>query len=337
MTVTIGIIGAGAISASHIGGIRRCPELRISGVCDQSVERASAVAKDLDCAAFTDYRELLAGGPDAVAICLPHALHCPVALDAFKAGSHVLVEKPMATTVGDLNAMLDTAEQYGKLLIVTDSASFLPGPLVTGKKFRRGILGQFLSGSIINERFYFTEGRPAWFLDPVQSGGGMLSNVGVHRFAVARACLPGLTPQSVSAVVSHVRDHDIEACSSVLVRYREDGGMLYEEVGYFPKPAWLNVGTHLNFEHGIVSWDEGTWRMMHRDGTDYQEPLPTVDPPYVQIYRGFLRAVEGEVYSPAAWELATDVAIAQAAYASSRERRQIDLSEPTWRIRRPRR
>jgi predicted dehydrogenase len=95
------------------------------------------------------------------------------------------------------------------------------------------------------------------------------------------------------------------------------------------------VGTHLNFEAGIVSWDEGTWRMSGRDGTEYHEALPASDPPYVQIYRRFVRALGGAEYRPAAWELAEDAAIAQAAYASSRERRQIDLCEPAWRIRRP--
>lgn len=294
-----------------------------------------AVAEETGTRGFVDYRDLLAHAPDAVAICLPHSLHRAAAMTAFEAGCHVLVEKPMATTVADLNAMLDGANSHGKLLIVTDSASFLPGPMVTGRKFRQGILGKFLSGSIINERFYFTEGRPAWFLDPAQSGGGMLSNVGVHRFAIARACLPGLTPESVSASVAHIPAHQIEACASVLVRYQEGGAMIYEEVGYYPKPPWLNVGTHLNFQHGIVSWDDTTWRMMGQDGTDYEEPLPSVDPPYEQIYRSFVRALEGEPYRPEAWELATDAAIAQAAYASSRERRQIGLSEASWRIRSP--
>ena len=334
MATTIGIIGVGNIRGSHLQAINALDDYELVGVCRRSEQTLKEIAGELGVEGYTDYRDLLAAGPQVVAVCLPHGMHCEATLAAFEAGCHVLVEKPMAVSVDECNGMLEAAARLDKRLIVTEGAAFYPGAALTGEKFRAGELGRFFTGSIINERFYFHEERPAWFLDPAMSGGGMFSNVGVHRLAVARACIPDLEPVSVSASVSNVADYQIEACTSAIVKYAEGGAMLYEEVGYYQKPAWLNVGTHLVFEEGIVMWDDDTWRMMPRNGEEVQEPLPDSVPPYQEIYENMLSAIRGEPYWPPAWECAADVAVAQAAYASQREGREILLSEPEWTIHR---
>jgi len=214
---------------------------------------------------------------------------------------------------------------------VTESASFTPGAVRTGEAFRAGRLGRFFTGSIINARLYFNEGRPAWFLDPASSGGGMFSNVGLHRLATARACLPGLRPARVSASIAHLDDYDVEACASLLVRYAEGGAMLYEEVGYYPKPDWLNTGCHFVFEEGIVGWDNDTWRVMTRPGKTIEDPLPPA-PGYAPIYANMLRTIRGDATGPTARELAVDTAIAQAAYAAARSGSEVDLADSAWKI-----
>jgi hypothetical protein len=160
----------------------------------------------------------------------------------------------------------------------------------------------------------------------------MFSNVGLHRLGVARACLPGLTPVSVSASVSHVPDYRVEACTSALVRYGEGGAMLYEEVGYYPRPAWLNVGTHFIVEEGIVGWDEKAWRVVKRNGEQVEEALPPAGEGYGPVYANLLKALRGEDYGPRAWEYGVDTGIAHAAYASARGGREIDLTRPPWAI-----
>lgn len=332
MSVTIGFIGLGDILPHHVAGLRATPGFQVVSVCDLREEKSRRWAQELGCRGFTDYRGLLTEGPDAVLVALPHGLHCAVTVEALRAGCHVLVEKPMGVSAGECNRMLAASRETGRHLIVAESASFQPGPSLTGRRFRAGDLGRFFTGSVLNERFYFHEGRPAWFLDPALSGGGMFSNVGLHRLGVARACLPGLTPVSVSASVSQVPEYRVEACTSALVRYGEGGAMLYEEVGYYPRPAWLNVGTHFIFEGGIVGWDEKAWRVVKRNGEQVEEALPTAGEGYGPVYANLLKALRGEDYGPRAWEYGVDTAIAHAAYASAREGREIDLTRPPWAI-----
>lgn len=325
MKVTIGLIGIGDILTSHLQALKANPGYEVVSVCRRSEDKLKKTTHELGCKGFTDYRKLLEDGPDVVLISLPHGLHCQVTIEAFQTGCHVLVEKPMAVSAEECKRMLEAAKKYKKHLIVTESESFTPGAVKTGEKFKSGQLGRFFTGSIINARFYFHEGRPEWFLDPAMSGGGMFSNVGLHRLAVARACLPDLTPVSVSASVSHIPEYQVEACTSAIVKYKEGGSMLYEEVGYYPKPEWLNVGIHFVFEEGIVMWDEEGWRMITRKGKEVEESLPARGPHYAPIYANMLRAIRGEEYAPKAWEYAVDTAIAQAAYTSSREGREIHL------------
>jgi predicted dehydrogenase len=330
MKVTIGFIGVGDIITSHLEALKANPEYELVGICRRSEEKLQRQAGELGCKGFIDYHDLLAEKPQVVLISLPHSLHARVTLEALKAGCHVLVEKPMAISVQECREMLETAEKLHRHLVVTESASFTPGAMLTGRKFKAGNLGRFFTGSILNERFYFHSDRPAWFLDPTTSGGGMFLNVGLHRLAVARACLPGLEPVSVSASVCHGDLFPVEACTSALVRYREGGSMIYEEVGYFPRPQWLNTGTHFIFEEGTVMWDADTWRLMTRKGQIMEEPLSSQPAPYAPIYANMLQAIRGEDYGPKAVEYAIDTAIALAAYASSQQKKEIDLIGPEW-------
>lgn len=332
MTVTVGIVGLGDVVQSHLRAMAGLPALCPVSVCDVDETKARAVSDALGCRGFTSHADLLQDPPDLVVVALPHDLHAEVAVAAMCAGCHVLVEKPMAVTVAQCRLMLATAAQSGKLLQVSELQTTDAGALMTGKRFAAGDLGRFLAGSCLNGRNYFVPSRPRWFLNPATSGGGMFSNVGVHRLATARNALSGLAPRSVRASVSCLPEYKVEACTSAIVLYEEGGAMLYEEIGYFPRADWLNYGVHFAFEGGIVAWTDSVWRMLKRDGSVVEEKLP---PPegYALIYARLLQAIRGERPVHQAWEFAEDVAISQACYASSQLGREIHLSDPEWAVR----
>jgi len=135
MSVKIGLIGLGDIIKSHIRAIREFAEIKISHVCDKDPQKLSHAMNALGCKGFTDYREMLGEDLDVVLVCLPHGLHCQVAVDGLRAGFHVMVEKPMAVSVAECNKMLATARDMDKHIIVTEVASFYPGVVRTGDKF----------------------------------------------------------------------------------------------------------------------------------------------------------------------------------------------------------
>ena len=327
------MIGLGTIADAHLAAIDGQRGLRLAGLCDSDGDILRRRGDAAAVPGFSDYRDLLRTAPDVVVVALPHHLHGSVAVAALEAGCHVLVEKPLAVSVEQCRTLLQAARSARRVLAVSDTAAYHPGAVRTGARFRGGTLGRFFSGMHHNARFYFHAGRPAWFLDPSSSGGGMFANVGLHRLAQTRACLPGLAPCAVSATVSRLREYPVEACTSALVRYHGGGAMHYEELGYVARPSWWPLTTHYLFEEGMVAFDAARWRLVTRAGDEHEEPLEVPRNPYTPVYRDLLRRLDGEApLGPACWESAADVAVVQGAYASAEAGREIDLAGPGWRI-----
>jgi predicted dehydrogenase len=332
--ITIGIAGAGAILDHHLEALRLIPGVRVVGIADVDPVRRENRAAELGCAAFPDVHGICATRPTLVLVLLPHHLHHAAAIEALRCGCHVVVEKPMAIEERECVEMLREAARQDVLLAVADAAASVPGAVRTGERVRDGSLGRFLAGGVTNVRWYFDADRPAWFLDPARSGGGMFSNLGVHRLALARTCLPGLVPAAVSASVGRLDARPVEACTTAHVRYAAGGAMQYEEVGYFPRPSWLAAGIHFVFEKGLVSWDDSTWRVQGV-GDVREEALAPRLVQYEPFWRGVAAALQGDGPRPSAEGGAMDVAVVRAAYRSAREEREIALDPAAWTVQRP--
>src|SRR5256885_33625 len=101
--IRVGLVGYGAWGRMHVGAIARIPELSLAAVLCGSDASAGAAAADLPgIAVYRDLDALLRDGAvDLVDIVAPNHLHATMALAALEAGKHVLLEKPMATTLAD--------------------------------------------------------------------------------------------------------------------------------------------------------------------------------------------------------------------------------------------
>jgi predicted dehydrogenase len=99
----VAIIGSGAIGQDHVASFKLHPAVQVVAVADVSPDRARETAERFGVPEiFTDYKELLARTDiDVVSIALPNYLHAKVALDALRAGKHVMLDKPMATNARD--------------------------------------------------------------------------------------------------------------------------------------------------------------------------------------------------------------------------------------------
>jgi D-arabinose 1-dehydrogenase-like Zn-dependent alcohol dehydrogenase len=110
--VQTGIIGCGEIAVENAQAIRATQNATITWAGDLNLDLARGLAAATG-ARVTDNIEQLLGADDvdAVLICTPHHLHAPLAIQAAKAGKHVVVEKPMATSVADCDAMIEAARE----------------------------------------------------------------------------------------------------------------------------------------------------------------------------------------------------------------------------------
>ena len=115
MTVRIGVIGVGALGHHHARILRGVEGAEMVGFFEANPDRAAKVSAELGLKAFASEAELLEA-VDAITIVVPTPAHFAVASQALEAGRHVLVEKPIATTLDEADTMLAIAARKGVLV-----------------------------------------------------------------------------------------------------------------------------------------------------------------------------------------------------------------------------
>jgi predicted dehydrogenase len=139
--VAVGIVGAGIWGTNHALALSTHAPADLAIVCDSDAERAERLAAKHGCRWTTSLDELASSEVEAVTVATPDHLHKAPTLAMLAAGKHVLVEKPLATTVADARAMVEAAEASGATLMVDFHARW--HPLFMGAKDyqERGELG----------------------------------------------------------------------------------------------------------------------------------------------------------------------------------------------------
>ena len=148
----VGVIGAGRMGGFHVNAYRRLDCARVLAVADPDpAARARAVRGDA-MAGYADWRALLereGARLDAVSVVCPSEHHAEVALAAIDAGLHVLVEKPMATTLPDALRLRGAAREAGRKLMVGHIERFNPVVATVRMALRQGHIGTVLRAGAI--------------------------------------------------------------------------------------------------------------------------------------------------------------------------------------------
>jgi predicted dehydrogenase len=147
-----------------------------------------------------------------------------MAIAAAAAGKHVLVEKPMATTVADADAMIAAARSAGVVLMAAHNLRYAPPYLAAARAVREGLVG-----SVVGVRVAMGHGGPetwtrdaGWFRDPALAGGGALLDLGIHVADLLRA-VTGDEVGSVAAFVRRPAPESVEESGSVALSLRGGG------------------------------------------------------------------------------------------------------------------
>lgn len=201
----VGIIGCGGIAhQKHLPALLKVAgRAEIVACCDIVIARAREAARDYgapDCKVFADYHELLAmANIDIVYVLTPNVAHCPITVDAFAAGKHVLCEKPMAASVEDAEKMMDAWRASGKLFTIGYQNRFRPDCQTLKRLCDEGELGQiyYAQAHALRRR-----GVPTWgvFTDKAQQGGGPLIDIGTHSLDLTLWFMDNYEPATVTGV-----------------------------------------------------------------------------------------------------------------------------------------
>lgn len=231
----VALIGAGGIAPAHVEGFLQFPDAaHITAVANRSLGRAQKLIDrfQLDARACNDYRQAL-DGADIVVICTPPDSHREIAEAAFARGAHVLLEKPMATTLADCDAILAAAKKSGKVLSVVAQSRFINSIHRALTLMRSGDFGRILFAQVNSfwwrgSSYHDLAWRGRWDSE----GGGCTLNQAVHHVDLL-LWSKGL-PSEVTAIMSNLAHDNSEAedISLALLRY-PDGSLGQLNAGLF--------------------------------------------------------------------------------------------------------
>ena len=208
--IRVGIIGTGGISRAHILGYQQFPDdCRIVAVCDIILARAERAGHELgpDVRVYQCHADMLAAKDlDLVSIATPPATHAPITVDCLDAGVNVLVEKPMAPSLEECDAMLAAQRRSGKLLSVVAQNRFRDDMALLKEAIGSGLIGE-ITHMQVNSSWW--RGKPyydlSWRGTWASEGGGCTLNHAVHHIDLA-LWMAG-RPSSVTAVLANAA-HD---------------------------------------------------------------------------------------------------------------------------------
>ena len=181
--VRVAVVGLGRWGRTLAGAMTPDTGLRLVSCFSRTPESRKAFSSDFGCDAATAYAELLAR-PDleAVIVTTPNHHHFEPVVEAARAGKHVMVEKPIATTIADARAMVDTCRSHGITLAVASSSRYLRGYRVCRRILDSDGLGPIamVEASYTNERGRsYTPDNWHWYRKAVP--GGPLLQGAIHQ------------------------------------------------------------------------------------------------------------------------------------------------------------
>lgn len=192
--IRVAVVGAGYVANHHLAALRSVDFVELAGICDTNLEAArSMAARHSIPLVVADLAELLEQArPDVVHVLTPPASHAPIALAAMEHGCHVLVEKPMADSAAECEAMLAKAREKGVLLGVNHSDLFDPMIRKALDLVATGRIGKVLAVDILRSSDY-----PAYPGGPlpklVTQGSYPFRDLGVHGLYTIEAFAGGIS------------------------------------------------------------------------------------------------------------------------------------------------
>lgn len=336
----VGIIGSGFMGQTYARTLQTLVRgVKVIGVAEGT--RAPKLALEYGIVGFDSYRDLVASPEiDLVCVGTPHAQHAEHGLAAAQAGKHLLIDKPMCTTVEDCDAILGVCREKGLKCALTFTQRNRVGFMKAKELLDSGRLGRVLH---IRTYQIVAAGMgvvPKWQMKP--ENVGLLLGHGIHNFDAIRA-LTGQEIKSVFAKCRTLTGAPVEGTSDVLVTMR-DGSTHYLLCSFeAPRPGFprAEMGSRIVCERGLIDIDAYQETRVSAEGGPWE--TLAVQPPIDWAGQGFLDPNRLESYArclqdlvdsiredrePAVsgWDGRQAVAAAVAAYESSASGKEVLLA-----------
>ena len=299
----------GILSCARIGtkkvipGMMRSAAIEIAAIASRELARAQAAAHELGIPkAYGSYEALLADDTiEAIYNPLPNHLHVPLTLAAARAGKHVLCEKPMALTAGELEVLRPHADRVH--LKEAFMVRHHPQWIEAREHVRAGRIGELRA---VNVEFAYRNLDPADIRNQADIGGGALYDIGCYAIVAGRWFFEG-EPERAAAFVARDAGFGIDATTSGLMDFGGGRHLLFSvstQVAAYQRVRLVGTAGRLEIEIPFNAPPDRPCRLfVDTTGVPAGAGIETVTLPVADQYRlqgeAFSRAVRHERPSPA--------------------------------------
>ena len=325
------VVGAGAVVERTVlpAFARAGGDARLVAIVSTDRTRAQALAQEYRATAYhlDEFRQCLQRDDvQAVYIALPNSQHCDYAVEAARAGSHVLVDRPMAVMADECRRMLRTCQTNRVKLMVAYHLQFHPGHLRLAELVRSGALG---APKTISSDFTLRVQEPD---DPRlqrRLGGGTVYDLGVSAIFAART-LFGAEPAQVMAMTARMTRRyggDVDESTVALIRFPEDR-LTHFHTSFGEEPtAVLTLFGEEGYARLTGAYDASRSSALEvvRGGRSEEQTFEASDAQASEIEYFASCIVRDSAPEPSGVEGLQDTRIVEAIYRSARDGRPVTL------------
>lgn len=329
-TLNVALVGPGRIAQAHLHAIAAATDrarlVAVAGLPHERSRTEELATRYGAERAVHDFGEVLtAGDIDAVVLTVPNHLHAPMAVDVLGHGKHVLVEKPLANSVAEVDAMIEAAERNSRVLMTAQCRRFFRG----AQEAKHAVAQLGRPRTLIHTLGVYVEDAAVdWWKSASQAGGLAVGLNGPHVIDTMSWFIDA-TPTRVYAQTRRLRDRWEGEDEAVLLVEFDDGSL---GTGYLSLNCRPSVNERIvNAPDGSIRLtdDRNLWidgdQVVAEEVTPYIEGDSAFDAQFVE----FASAIaEGRLPLSNAYEARRVVAIMAAVHASQHSGAPVDLQLP---------
>jgi len=305
--MNVALVGAGRVAALHGDGLHRTGAARVVAVADPRADAAAELAGRWGAKALPDLDAVLAlADVQAVALAVPHDLHAPMAIAVLKAGRHLFMDKPLATTVEDGEAVARLAAMTRTRLMVCHNLLFHPAMQLAGERIAQEPLGRIATVAAWSHGWLDLTPWDFRMSRQATGGGAWIDGAGHLLYAIERLAGPVAAVRALGATGESRIGGEDSAAAAIRLRSGATGTVQVSYAdrlagGDAPWPAGWRMGLRVSGTAGTLELDllPEARVAISRDGAAAQ--VQRVDVPFEASFHGaiaeFVRAV-GERREP---------------------------------------
>lgn len=288
-------------AAGYVAALKRLQDVEVLGIAEEDQIRGVEFAQRYGIRYYKDYHDLLKEDIDVVIVCSANAKHAAMTVDAAEAKKHVIVEKPIATSIEDARLMIDKCKENGVKLMVAFPVRYVPAVVRAKEIIDSGRIGDIVAINGTNHGSM----PGGWFIDKKLSGGGAVMDHTVHVVDLMHWMLKSDIKEVYAKIGTLLHDIPVEDCGLLSMEFENGVYATLDTSWSRPEsyPTWGDVTMEIIGTKGTINVDAFAQHgFLYSNDMRYSRYVDWGDDMNYLMLRDFVRCIQEDSEPPVTGE-----------------------------------